>query len=152
MFATEPFSMELLQEMLPLWQRHHDETAMYKEFPLNPDIEMYAKSSEIGLLKIYTVRNSGKLIGYQVFFVMRHPHSRDLLQATQDIIFIDREHRRGLNGYKFLKYCSDDLIKNGVQAVFQHISADHDFGAILRRMGYKICDLVYGKTACQPQH
>lgn len=146
-FAREPYSDSLIKEMLPLWQIHHDEIPGYKDIPLDPDLLMYEQVDRAGLLRIFTVRveTSGKLIGYQVLFVMRHPHSRNSLQATQDIIFLSKEFRKGLNGYKFLKYCSDKLIEDGVQAIFQHISAAHDFGPVLKRMGYELCDLVYAR-------
>lgn len=149
MFSEEPYSDILIGEMIPLWVRHHAETVQYVNIPLEPNTIAYQQAAKAGIVRIFTARIDGKLIGYQVFFVMPHLHSRHSLQATQDIIFIDREYRKGLTGYKFIKFCSDKLISDGVQVIYQHISAHHDFGPVLKRMGYELVDLVYGRLSCQ---
>lgn len=144
-FAREPYSPQLVSDMMPLWERHQEETAAYPEISLNPDIAIYERSDALGTLRVFTAREEGKLVGYQVFFVMPHPHSRQSLQANQDIVYLEPEMRRGLAGYKFLKWCSDQLLEEGCEVVFQHINARHDFGPVLQRMGYKLVDLVYGR-------
>lgn len=156
-FAREEYSTDLVAQMIPLWQIHHKETTPYPEIPLEPDISIYENCALTGSLRIFTARQETRLVGYQVFFILKHPHSRNSLQANQDIVFLQKSLRRGLVGYKFLKFCSDALLAEGCDVVYQHISADADFGPVLRRMGYNLIDLVYGRrrtengrTACQP--
>lgn len=144
-FAREPFSQSLLEEMMPLWKSHHAEIADEIYGPLDPDIAVYARSYAAGVLRIFTFRYKQVLQGYQVFFVNKHPHSKDSLQAVQDILYLTPSFRRGLNGYGFIRWCCDQLAGEGVEYVHQHISARHDFGPVLERMGFMIEDLVYAK-------
>lgn len=144
-FSQEAYSPALISEMTPLWQAHHDEVAAFKDIPSDPDLELYRKSHENKLLRIYTARQGPRLVGYQVFFVMLHPHSQHSAQAVLDIMYLRKEERRGLNGYRFIKFCDQALADEQVQAIFYHINARHDFGRLLERMGYELVDMVYAR-------
>lgn len=144
-FARERYSEPLIIEMRPLWQKHHDETAAFKDIELNPNIHIYKESDKNGILRIYTVRRGTYLVGYQVFFVSPHPHTQQSLQAVQDILFIEKEARLGLVGYRFVQWCCAQLKTEGVDVMFQHISARYDFGHLLERAGFELVDLVYGR-------
>lgn len=146
-FDSEPYSFALASEMMPLMVEHFKETKVLDGITFNPDLQIYANLHTAGVLRIFTARISGKLVAYQVFFVMRHPHSRDSVQANQDILYVDKPYRKGWFGYRFIKYCSDKLLSDGVQVVFQRISAKHDFGPVLERMGYRLIDLTFARTA-----
>lgn len=145
-FAAEEYSLQLIADMMPLWKAHHAETADKFYGPLNPDLFVYEQAAEAGMMRIFTVRDEvGSLHGYQVLFVSHHPHSRDSLQAVQDVLYLCQDARKGLVGYRFIKWCGEQLRAEGIDIVHQHISAKHDFGAILTRMGYELEDLVYSK-------
>lgn len=144
-FARENYSTELIAEMVPLWKEHYSEIADPIYQKLNPDLGIYKTCNERGVLRIFTARQKNSLIGYQVFFVGPHPHHRESIQAQQDILFVSPSARVGLNGYRFIKWCADELRKEGVQIVHQRISAHHDFGPMLKRMGYELEDLTYSK-------
>lgn len=150
-FAREPFSAQLIAEMLPLWDAHHKEIPQLG-FPPDPDLAIYKQMAEKGVLRIFTARLGGAanvagsiVVGYQVFFVMRHPHRRYSVEASQDILYLDPDVRKGLTGVKFIRWCDDQLIKEGVKAIFHQISARNDFGKIFERMGYELMDLSYAK-------
>lgn len=144
-FKREHYSQELMAEMAPLWSEHHAETANKFYGPLDPHLEMYEKCDLAGVIRFFTVRHQGRLVGYQVFIVSEHLHSRDMVQATQDILYLKPEHRRGLVGYRFLKWCMNQLKEDGIAVVHQVISARNDFGKILERMGYQLEDMTYSK-------
>lgn len=148
-FQREQYSNELVQEMMPLWHAHHAETSDILYGPLDPDMRSYELSALAGLIRIYTVRVAGKLQGYQVFFVSHHPHSKESIQAIQDILFIHPSVRKGLIGYRFIRWCGNQLQNEGVNIVHQRISARNDFGRILTRMGYVLEDLTYSKRLTQ---
>jgi hypothetical protein len=152
-FAREPYSLGLITDMIPLWHRHQQESAAYPDIKLNPNLTIYQNSDVAGTLRVFTARHAGKLVGYQVFFVVKHPHSQQSLQANQDIVYMEPEVRRGLNGYRFIKWCSDQLLAEGCEVVYQHINAKRSLGRLLERMGYELVDLVYGRKKeglCQP--
>lgn len=142
-FAREEYSEALIEEMRPLWQKHFEEIAAFKHIPLDPDLSVYQACEISGALRIYTARQLQRLVGYEVFFVTRHPHSRQSIQAVQDMLFLGMECRQGLAGYRFIKFCVNELKCEGVQIVHQHISAKNDFGRMFERIGFHLEDLVY---------
>lgn len=147
MFARESYSDRLVEEMLPLWKDHHAETAPHYHMALEPNLMAYEQMASSGALRIFTVRNgANSLHGYQVMLVSPHPHSIRSLQAVQDILYICPQFRKGLTGYRFIKWCGDQLRAEGVQIVHQHISARYDFGHLLNRLGYELEDKVYSKN------
>lgn len=99
----------------------------------------------MGNLRVYSARSGEKnlLVGYAVFFVRHNMHYADSLQATQDILFVQKEFRG--RGGEFIAWCDYQLKKEGVQAVYQHVKAKHNFGKLLERMGYELVDLIYTK-------
>lgn len=146
-FSLEPYSDALIEEMLPLWQAHYDEVAHFKDIPLDPNLAVYAGIAANGNLRIFTARQwseSGiNLVGYQVFFLNANPHYKTSFQAVQDILFLDESVRKGMTGYRFIKWCDAQLKAGGVQVAIQHVKAKHDFGRILERLGYGLQDLIY---------
>ncbi len=136
--------VDIWDEMLPLFEKHYAEIAHYKDIVLNPDKEIYMTLEQNNLIRAYTARDEDKsLIGYAVFFVKANMHYRDSLQASQDVIFIDPT-KRGF-GMKFINWCDNELLKEGVQVVYHHVKKAHDFGKILERLNYKLVDLIYGR-------
>lgn len=147
-FQREPADRKLFDDLMPLLKLHFNEIAHYKDIPLDPDFEQYAKLEDIGALRAFTARTAdGLLIGYSVFFVRHNIHYRSSLQASQDVLYVDPS-RRGF-GAKFILYCDKQLAQEGIQVVYQHIKAEHNFGPMLERLGYEQVDLIFGKRLDQ---
>ena len=148
-FALEPYSEKLVQEMRPLWDQHNAEIPQLG-LAIDPDVSMYSKLSKVLSLRIFTARvGSGwesTLVGYQIFFVMRHPHRKYNLEASQDMIWLDPEVRKGMVGAKFIRWADEQLEKEGVKAIHRQISAQKDFGHLLERRGYRLMDLTYARV------
>jgi GNAT superfamily N-acetyltransferase len=136
---------DVWDEAQPLVAKHWEEIAHYKDIPLAPEKEMYFGVSKLGLLRVFTARIEGKLVGYCVFFVKRNPHYSTSLQATQDILFVLPEYRKGRVGIGLIKYCDQQLGAEDVQVVYQHVKLAHNFGPVLERMGYEAVDIIYAK-------
>ena len=147
--SKEEYSEKLIEEMLPLWKAHYDEIAHFKDIPLDPDLEVYKAIAKAGNLRIFTARqwvvNGIALVGYQVFFLKANPHYKTSLQAVQDILFMDESVRKGLTGYRFVRYCDGKLKDDGIQVVYQHVKSRHDFGHLLERLGYELQDVIYSR-------
>lgn len=143
-FALEPLTVELISELMPLLAQHWTEVAHFNDIPLNPDLSYYLASQSAGFIRCYTLRAGGSLRGYAVFFLRRNPHYITSLQASQDILYIDPS-LRGRIPLAFIDYCDNQLQLEGVQAVYHHVKAAHNFGLILQRKGYELVDLIYTK-------
>jgi len=81
------FTEELLSatwdEMAPLMLAHWREIAHYPDIELDPDKEGYALAESAGLVRFYTARADGRLVGYVIFFVRPNMHYRASRQAAQ---------------------------------------------------------------------
>jgi hypothetical protein len=141
-FKREQLS-NVLEELKPLLEAHYLEIAHYRDIPLIPDYEGYLRIESTGALRVFTIREDDKLIGYGLFFVKTNFHYSTSLQAVQDILFLSKE-RRG-HGKKFISWCDEQLRSEGVQVVYHHVKAAHNFGALLVRSGYELVDLIYAK-------
>lgn len=147
-FALEPYSEKLVQEMRPLWDAHHEEIPQLG-LKLDPDLAMYSMMQKTGVLRIYTARIGAgwesMLVGYQIFFVMKHPHRKYSIEANSDILYLDPELRKGLAGLKFLRWCDKELENEGVKTIHHQVSLQKDLGALFLRMGYQAMDVTYAK-------
>ncbi len=131
-----------MHEVMPLLEKHYHEIAHYKDIELEPDVEQYLRLEEMGALRCFIARDEMDVIaGYAVFFIRHNLHYKSSLQALQDLIFIDPE-RRGF-GANFIIWCDEQLKAEGVQVVYHHVKAEHNFGGMLERLGYKLVDLIY---------
>lgn len=144
-FKSERYSDALMEEMRPLWEVHHAETQSKNYGPLNPNLEMYRECADKGLMRFYVVRHRGELCGYQVFVISEHLHSKDWIQAAQDVLYLKPEHRQGLIGYRFIKWCIDQLRNEDIDIVHQTLSARNDFGKLFERLGFEREDITYSK-------
>lgn len=137
---------DLWDEVTPLLIRHKDEVCHYKDFVLNPDVENYAAIEQAGGMRCYTARLNGDLIGYCALFVKHNLHYRDSLQALQDVLFILPEHRGSRAGLKLIRFCEEQLRREGVQVVMQHLKlATPKTIKLFRKMGYEEIDVIMGK-------
>lgn len=130
-------------EIYPLFLKHWEEIAHYKNIPLEPDFDKYKEIEAVGMLRIFTAREEGKLIGYCVYFINHNLHYKSTIQALQDVLFVQKD-KRGF-GMKFIKWCDEQLKKEGVNVVHQHIKKAHNFGPMLERIGYELVDLIYAR-------
>lgn len=143
-FKLETLSQELLDESFPLFIGHFKEISANQDIPLEPDFEQYYKLEEMGMLRFFSARNDqGKLLGYAVFMVRNNLHYKSSKQAVQDIIYIS-PHERGF-GAEFIEWCDAMLKAEGVQLVYHHVKAAHNWGKVLDRLGYRMIEFIYSK-------
>ena len=133
---------KVIDEIKPLLEMHWREIAHYQDIELNPDWEFYLSVPSV---RVYTARMDGELIGYGVFFIGPNRHYKQSVQAVQDILFVHPSHRGGRTGYKLLAFCDSEAKAEGAQAIYHHVKAVHDFGPLLKRLGYETVDLIYAR-------
>jgi GNAT superfamily N-acetyltransferase len=149
--ATISYQAESLaliwDEVFPLLRLHKDEVAHYQDIELDPDIEAYNRAEELGMVRVFTVRTDGKLIGYIAYFVRPNMHYRKSLQAVQDVLFLHPDYRRGRVGMELIAFADRRLAEEGVQATYQHVKCKPglNFGPLLERLGYECVDHIWAK-------
>jgi GNAT superfamily N-acetyltransferase len=143
-FSQEKW-VDYISEAMPLLTKHWLEISNYKDIILNVDHNYYQTMEDEDSLRIFTARDeaTNEMVGYLLYTVGYNPHYKDSLQASVDVVYIDPE-RRGF-GMKFMKWCDERLKQEGVEIVYHHVKLAHDFGPVLKRMGYKPIETIYGK-------
>lgn len=144
-YASESLA-DFYSEAFPLLFDHWQEIAHYKDILLDPDTTRYHALENSGMLRIYTARVGGKLVGYSVFIVSRHAHYASSLHALQDVLFVHPDHRRGRLGIRLIEHSEEQLRAEHVQVVVHHVKVKHlALAAILERKGYELVEANYAK-------
>lgn len=132
-------------EVKPLLEAHWDEVAMWPDQILNPDWDLYRMVEDAGMVRAYTVRDAGVLVGYALFFVRPNIHATHVLMAVQDVLYVMPEYR-GKWGARFLLWIEAQLRQEGVGMICQGTSPRHDLGALFARLGYVQFSTTWAKT------
>lgn len=135
-----------------LIRMHYEEIALHQDdIPLNPDWNRYDLMDATGDLLCMTARDDGKLIGYSVFILSWHLHYNSTRMASNDVLFLHPNYRRGRHGLGLILFCEQELQKHRVQKIVWHIKFSQkegdrrDFSPILYRLGYQNEDKIVGK-------
>lgn len=145
-FAIENLA-KVRREIEPLLMEHWNEIALNKDIiKLNPDWREYARLDEINALRIYTARKDDELMGYFVIIVSRSLHYKDHLFANNDIVFLTKPARKGLTGFKLIKFAIESLKAEGVSKLHINTKTHQPFDPILERLGFEEIETVFSKV------
>ena len=152
-FSDKESVSSLIQEIKPLLEEHYKEIARHQNIiKLNPDFGKYKWMEEKGMIHLVTVRDHpGKLglyanlIGYFLCFLNQHIHYQDHQMAMNDIIYLSPEYRKGTTAKEMIEYTTQGLKKRGVTKLCINVKLEHDFGSLLKRMGFTPFETVYEK-------
>ena len=145
-YQVEILNYDLIAEVTPILIEHYHEIAHYKDIKLDVDWDRYLMIQDKGLLRIITARDDEQLIGYVSWYLAWNPHYSQSLQASQDVLYLHPDHRKGRTGIRLIKFCEDVLRNEGVQVIYQHAKIDHPvLGKLLTLMGYKPVDTIYAR-------
>ena len=137
---------DLWPEISPLFREHWEEVSMFKDIPLDPCVKTYEAIEESGMLRVYTARIDGVLIGYVAVILHFSIHSQNSFQARGDVVFISKQYRGGNVCSMMLDYVEKSLKDDGVYLAHFHVNPDHPaFGRILASRGYARSEIVYAR-------
>lgn len=135
---------DLWDEAQPLLERHWEEIAHYKDIPLEPMKEAYRRLDDAGVSFLLTARLSGELVGYYLSAIVPNLHY-GFLQAIQDVLFVLPEHRKSRIGVGLIRVGEKRLHEAGARLIVHHVKVLHDFGPLLKRLGYEHTEDIYWK-------
>ena len=134
------------EEVDELFYKHWEEIAVNKDkIKLNPDWSFYETLYLAGNLGVFTIRHKEKLVGYFVVIARNHPHYKDHIFASNDIVYIDPDYRKGLAGYFLIKYVENNLKERGVSVLVINTKVHKPFDAVLQRLGFENVERLYSK-------
>jgi GNAT superfamily N-acetyltransferase len=133
-------------EIEPLLNSHWEEIALNKEkIKLNPDWDAYESFEHQGKLKIFTARDEGQLVGYFVVIVGTNIHYKDHLFASNDIIYLSPNHRKGFTGIKLIKFAEKCLKNDGVSVLTINTKVHQPFDKLMDFLKFRKIERVYSK-------
>lgn len=102
--TLEPLTDELIAEMNPLNEAHYQEVSRKDIFEkLDVDWDFYKSIALKGFLRVFTLRDAKKLVGYWFFVVKLNPHYKTKIMGIDDVLFVHPDFR-GKSAYEFMKY------------------------------------------------
>lgn len=140
--AIEEMNDSLIEEIKPLALRHWIAVGR-KDVTFSPQYENYKALDKAGMSVCLTVREIGTLVGYAIFLIRRHPYYSETFYATNDVIFLDKQARKGLNGYNFIKMCEKKMELIGANVIEWGTTLERNFGVLLERIGYQATRMIY---------
>lgn len=128
---------DILQQVIPLHQAHWRETEEYRHsLPLKPNYDHMINAERNGKFLLFTLRcvNAG-VVGNCMMYISQSTHTQEWV-AEEDTIFIDRGHRKGRVGIKFIKYVEDVLTLLGIKEIRVTVKTVNRVGDLLLALGY----------------
>lgn len=129
------------QEITELLELDYEEIEHDKEQrKLNPHWDMYSQIESLGRLYIFTARDKGTLVGYFTVVVHEDLHDKDRLCASQDIIFLKKEYRKGYTGIKLIRFGEGCLREDGLSHLVVTTTMKNPIGPLMKRLGYTLIE------------
>jgi GNAT superfamily N-acetyltransferase len=134
------------EDIKPLIEKHWEMVALNQgTIKLNPNWKEYARLDADGVLRAFTARKDGQLVGYCVLTVSQSIHYSDHVFANNDVTFVLPEHREGATGYKLLKFAEDHCKDNGISLLNINTKVHIPFDNLLIGMGFDLIERIYSK-------
>ena len=86
------------------------------------------------------------LVGYSYFIFVTLSHYKQITIAVNDTLYVDPDYRKGMVGYKFIKFAETQLVSLNVQEIMWRTKlGEKNFGTLLERLGYFPEEVSYTK-------
>lgn len=146
-YKEEWFTDKLISEIDPILKDHWKELANNQEIrPLDPDYPKYKMMSQMNILKVFCVRDEGKLIGYAAFFVGNHPHYKNWKFAIADVYYLLPQYRKLGVGQEMFVQIENWLKGLGAKIVHIQDKINHSHEKLFTSLGYTVVEKIYEKV------
>ena len=143
----QEFINDVKAEIVNLIDLHWEEIALNKDvIKLNPDWKSYYNLEDNNKLKIFTARYDNALIGYFIVIIYVNLHYKDHLFASNDILYLHPDYRKGFAGIKLIKYAEQCIKEDGVSVMTINVKEHKSFGLVLERLKFNAIETVYSKV------
>jgi Acetyltransferase (GNAT) family len=143
MITIKEENFNVVEENKHLVQEHWDEIVKDKR-DLDVNWEFFRNLENLKSLVTIVARENDEVIGYAVFVLQYHLHSRKVLTAHNDAVFV-KKNKRFRAGALILKMSEEILNKRGATMIFWHVKPSVDFGKTLIKLGYNLHETIYIK-------
>lgn len=142
MYDTESYD-EIVDDIVPMLEGHWAEVEWELDnIPLNPNLAYYKESPAA---RFYTMRENGRLCGYNIFTVFDHPHHMGTVFALNDLLYIHPDYRHIGYAQGFVYYAEESLAQEGVSVVTYSMKKDYPFTDLMYSSGYEHTENIFSK-------
>jgi len=142
LFREEILDDDLIAEIEELLVSQQEEVCK-KDRVYDVDWAKYLTLNKI--LRVYTVRENKKLVGYSSFIISKNVHYQNDLFAANDAIYILPDYRKDGTGRDFIAFCGGRLAEENINVVTIAVKPKRDFSKMLIEIGYELEETTYLK-------
>jgi len=142
----------VLHELIPLLKAHEGEVGHSRQLPFAPNWPLINNLIVSGNLVLFSARDDGVLIGYNLFCCARTTQHGQAVIADNELIYLKPEYRKGVSTIIELMATAEvQLMKAGVSAVRYHSVPSFKgekggLGKLYRFMNAKPMQITYEKA------
>lgn len=105
--------------------------------------DKYLELERSGVLFALAAFEGEKIVGYSVNFVSRLMHSAETTFASNDVIFVGKEHREGRLGLSLIRKTEEEAKRRGASLMVWGAKPDSRFASLLPRIGYAVGEVSF---------
>lgn len=138
-----PFFIEGADSIL---HEHYDRTDTKIDIPpVNYNWLHYKAVEDTGMLLCLGAREEGKMLGFAMYYVMKHPHHVDALWAACDGLCVSVDGRGKGVGRKLLEFAEQEFRQMGVTRMIQMGRSWYKGETLYEKMGFTMTEQVFYK-------
>lgn len=143
----QEFLYKVVDDVKPLLEQDWQEIEHNKDLlPLDPDWDAYETLEQQGMLQIYTVRDSGKLVGYFPVVIFPSLHSKGRMLVANDVIYLHKDYRKGSVGTRLFKFVEKCLKEDGYKVLYVTTTEQYPIDPLMKRLGYNKTETKFEKV------
>lgn len=105
--------------------------------------DKYVELERSGVLFALAAFDGDRIVGYSVNFVSRLMHSADTVFASNDVIFLSKDHREGKLGMGLIRKTEEEAKRRGAMLMVWGAKPGSRFAALLPRLGYEAGEVSF---------
>ena len=146
--VSREYVRDIRTELNNMHVRHMEETEEFYADAADVDYDEYARREDNGGFILFVARAaSSRAIGNLGFYLTKDNHA-DVLQAWEDVFYVDKEYRKDGIGGMLVKYAESYLESMGagyIRMSSKHPQGAPDLGPFFNKQGYAEVCVIYGK-------
>ena len=124
---------------------HWQELGLDLDLEIAPDFDKMRQLEHLGMFKVITVREDGRLVGYLLAVTTTHLHYRTSAKMLiVDAYYVAPECRSG-TGVKLVRFTGKLAHEIGAIKIYFSCKVHRDHSQLFLKMGYRLSDFAFTK-------